>query len=129
MGYLAGTIDLCLTLVVKGPIKVTAFVDVSFATHNSDMRSHTGVYITLGKGAIYCRSSKQKLVTKSSTEAELVGISDALPQIIWLKHFLEAQGHPALPAHIWKDNQSTICLAKTGRSCSERSRHIEIRFF
>ena len=129
MGYLAGTIDLCLTLEVKGPIKVTAFVDASFATHNSDMRSHTGVYITLGKGAIYCRSSKQKLVTKSSTEAELVGISDALPQIIWLKHFLEAQGHPALPAHIWKDNQSTICLAKTGRSCSERSRHIEIRFF
>ena len=34
-----------------------------------------------------------------------------------------------LPAHIWEDNQSTICLAKTGRSCSERSRHIEIRYF
>ena len=115
------------------------------------MRSHTGVYITLGKGAwrrrcpngflvgnhlgtdcrraIYCRSSKQKLVTKSSTEAELVGISDALPQIIWFKHFLEAQGHPPLLAHIWEDNQSTICLAKTGRSCSERSRHIEILYF
>ena len=35
------------------------------------MKSHTGVYITLGKGAIYCRSSKQKLVTKSSTEASI----------------------------------------------------------
>ena len=34
-----------------------------------------------------------------------------------------------MPAHIWEDNQSSICLAKTGRSCSERSRHIEIRFF
>ena len=81
MGYLAGTVDLCLTLEVKGPI-VTAFVDALFATHNSYMRSHLGVYVTLGKGAIYCRSSKQKLVTKSSTEAELIGISDALPQII-----------------------------------------------
>ena len=39
---------------LKGPIKVTAFVDASFTMHNSDMRSHTGVYITLGKGAIYC---------------------------------------------------------------------------
>ena len=87
------------------------------------MKSHTGVYITLGKGAIYRRSSKQKLVTKSSTEAELVGISDALPQIIWFKQVIEAQGHPPSPA------QSTICLAKTGRSCSERSRHVEIRFF
>ena len=65
----------------------------------------------------------------SSTEAELVGIFDALPQIIWFMHFLEAHGHPAMPAHIWEDNVSTICFAKTGRSCSERSRHIEIRFF
>ena len=129
MGYLAGTIELYLTLKIECPIRVTAYVDASFATHSSDMKSHTGVYITLGKGAIYCRSSKQKLVTKSSTEAELVGISDALPQIIWFKHFLEAQGHLAMPAHIWEDNMSTICLAKTGRSCSERSRHIEIRFF
>ena len=120
---------MCLTLEVKGPIKIIAFFDALFATHNSHMRSHTGVYITLGKGAIYCRSSKQKLVTKSSTEAELVGTSDALPQISWFKHFLEAQGHLPLLAHIWEDNQSTICLAKTCRSCSERSRHIEIRYF
>ena len=129
MKYLNGTRDLTLTLRVEGPIRITAYVDASFATHYSDMKSHTGVYITLGLGAIYCRSSKQKLVTKSSTEAELVGISDALPQIIWFKHFLEAQGHPPAPAHIWEDNESTICLAKTGRSCSERSRHIEIRYF
>ena len=66
----------------------------------------------LGKGAIYSRSSKQKLVTKSSTEAELVGISDDLPQIIRFKHF-EAKSHPAMPARICEDNQSTICLAKT----------------
>ena len=129
MKYLNATPDLTLTLRIEGPIRVTAYVDASFATHGSDMKSHTGVYITLGLGAIYCRSSKQKLVTKSSTEAELVGISDALPQIIWFKHFLEAQGHPPAPAHIWEDNESTICLAKTGRSCSERSRHIEIRYF
>ena len=129
MGYLFGTIDLLLTLKVEGPIRVTAYVDASFTTHSSDMKSHTGVYITLGKGAFYCRSSKQKLVTNGSTEAGLVGISDALPQIIWFKRFIEAQGHPPTPAHIWEDNQSTISLAKTGRSCSERSRHIEIRFF
>ena len=76
MRYLCETIDLSLTLKVEGPIRVAAYVNTSFVTHSSDMKSHTGVYITLGKGAIYCRSSKQKLVTKSSTEAELVGISD-----------------------------------------------------
>ena len=94
MGYLAGTIELYLTLKIEGPIRVTAYVDASFASHSSDMKSHTGVYITLGKGAIYCRSSKQKLVSKSSTEAELVGISDGLPQIIWFKHFLKLRDIP-----------------------------------
>ena len=128
MRYITGTAALGLTLRAQGPIHVTAYVDASFATH-TDMRSHTGVFITLGFGGIYCRSSKQKIMTKSSTEAELVGLSDALPQVIWFKHFLEAQGHPISPAHIWEDNESTICLAKTGRSCSERSRHIEIRYF
>ena len=64
-------------------------------------------------------SSSDSTLSKSSTEAELVGISDALPQIIWFKHFLEAQGHPPLPAHIWEDNQSTICLAKRDQDTSK----------
>ena len=85
--------------------------------------------ITLGKGAFYSGSSKQKLNTKSSTESEVVALSDALPQVLWFQRFLCAQGYPELPAHIWEDNESTITLAKTGKSCSERSKHIEIRYF
>jgi hypothetical protein len=41
---------------------------------------HTGGNIMMGKGALYSKSAKQKLNTKSSTEAELVGASDFLPQ-------------------------------------------------
>jgi len=32
------------------------------------------------------------LNTKSSTEAELVAIDDAMGQILWTRHFLAAQG-------------------------------------
>ena len=38
-------------------------------------------------------SKAHKLNTKSSTEAELVGVYDALPDILWGKYFLEAQGY------------------------------------
>jgi hypothetical protein len=38
-----------------------------------DMRSHTGVAMSMGKGIIYGTSTRQKLNTKSSTEGELVG--------------------------------------------------------
>lgn len=69
--YLTGIADLLLTLEVKGPVRVTAFVDASFATHISNMKSHTRVYIALGKGEIHCRSSNEKLATKIFTSRDL----------------------------------------------------------
>ena len=47
------------------------------------MRSHTGGFMIMGTGEAYVQSSKQKLNTKSSTEAELVGVDDVLTQVIW----------------------------------------------
>jgi len=44
--------------------------------------------LTLGGGAFYGSSTKQKLNTRSSTEAELVGVNDALPQVLWTRQFL-----------------------------------------
>ena len=57
------------------------FVDAAFAVHK-DMCSHTGGMLSLGKGTVYALSRKQKLNTKSSTEAELVGVDNLLPQIL-----------------------------------------------
>jgi hypothetical protein len=76
------------------------------------------------------KSSKQKLNTKSSTEAELVGASDYLPSTIWAKMFLEAQGYEISESKFFQDNQSAMKLEKNGRaSCGQKSRHIDIRYF
>jgi hypothetical protein len=40
-----------------------------------NIKSHTGGIMTMGKGAVYGTSTWKKLNTKSSTEAELVGVS------------------------------------------------------
>eukprot|EP00957_Ditylum_brightwellii_P075885 5767537-Ditylum_brightwellii.AAC.1 len=45
--------------------------DSAFAIHR-DMRSHTGGTMMLGHGSVFSCSTKQKLVTKSSTEAKIV---------------------------------------------------------
>ena len=58
--------------------KMRWHVDASFAIHN-DMKSHTGATMTMRQGAAFSQSSKEKLNTKSSTEAELVGEDDVLP--------------------------------------------------
>ena len=70
----------------------------------------------MGTGGICCKLSKQKLNTKSSTEAELVGASDYLPNTIWMKVFLEAQGHKVKESILEQDNESAIKLEKNGRT-------------
>ena len=105
------------------------WVDASYGTHH-DMRSHTGGVFTLGKGAIYATSMRQKLNTKSSTEAELVGVNDVLPQALWTKYFLKEQGYGCDEAIIYQDNRSAMLLENNGRaSSSKRTRHINIRYY
>jgi hypothetical protein len=126
--YLNSTPDMGLVLQADKDIRVRAYIDVSYGVHG-DAKSHTGVVITLGNGPVFVKSSKQKVVSKSSTEGELIGLSDGSSQVIWSRDLLLAQGHEARPALIFQDNQSTMALANKGRSTSERTRHIHIRYF
>ena len=105
------------------------WVDAAYAVH-PDMRSHTGGTMSFGTGVIHTRSSKQKLNTKSSTGAELVGVSEYLPYHIWLLNFLQHQGYNIKNKILYQDNQSAIKMEKNGRnSCTGNSRHIDVRFF
>jgi hypothetical protein len=126
--YLHGTRELSLSLAADNQISLNAYIDASFACH-PDGKSHTGEMMTLGKGAVFSRSSKQKLVSKSSTEAELIALSDGLSQVLWTKNFLGSQGYDTGSAVVHQDNQSTIVLANKGRSTTNRTRHIAIRYF
>ena len=71
--------DLNLTLSIDNTSILKTCVDASYACHH-DMHSHTRGTIMMGKGVLYTRSTKQKLNTKSSTKAKLVGTSDFLLQ-------------------------------------------------
>ncbi len=105
------------------------WVDASFAVH-PDMRSHTGGVMTPGKGTIYGTSTRQKIDTKSSAEAELVGVNDVMPHVLWTRYFLEAQGYGVRESIMYQDNKSTILLAENGKASSgRRTRHINIRYF
>ena len=80
-------------------------------------------------GSVHCKSSKQSIVTKSSTEAELVALSDSANQGLYLRNFLKEQGHSMAPVIIYQDNTSCMALVDRGRSGAERTRHISIRYF
>ena len=113
----------------EGGIVVKVLVDAAYGVH-ADGKSHTGSCIVIGEmGAVHCKSCKQQIVTKSSTEAELVALSDSTNQGIHVRNFLIAQGYKMDPLILYQDNLSCMALVQRGRSAAERTRHINIRYF
>lgn len=139
IGYLRDTIE--LTLILGGDRrKVTTWnIDASYAVH-LDCKSHTGAGVTLRHGIFMPMSSKQKLVSRSSTEEELIGGADMLVFIMWAKQFFQEQMKNAFKDSKLKtlgknvvykqDITSAILLQRNGkRSSIKRKKHINCCYF
>lgn len=128
--YLRGSQELGIRLGTEnsGVSGLSAFIDSSYAVHG-DCRGHTGAMISLGAGAVYTKSSKQKLNSKSSSEAELIGMAEAGGQVIWSRNFLRGQGYSLGAATIYQDNSSAITITEKGKSTNQRTKHLDIRHF
>ena len=88
--YVNGTKDMSICLEEKNGVTTLAYVDASFGVHEG-YKSHTGAALSIGRGSIYVRSSKETLVAELSTEAVLIGVSDLLPQVIWNRDSVPGQ--------------------------------------
>ena len=86
--------------------------------------------VTLEHGSVLSISAKQKINTKSSTKAELVGVDDAMTFVIWMKHFFESQvkyidmdsslKHLGSDVTVEQDSISTIQLERNGWKSSRK---------
>jgi hypothetical protein len=129
MRYIRGTRTMPLILSANGSGILKWWVDTSFAVH-PNMRGHSGEGFSLGRGFPIVSSTKQKLNTRSSTEAEIVGANDFMPAICWTRCFMKAQGYAVKDNVLFQDNKSSILLEKNGKaSRSKRTKHINIRYF
>ena len=61
-----------------------------------------------GWGVLLSKFQKQHFDTNSSTENKIVGVRYYLPNVIWLRMFLEAQGFVIEGNILFQDNQSAI---------------------
>ena len=67
-------------------------------------------------------------MARSSTEAEYIGASECVREIMWIRQLLsEIHLPPSRPTVLYQDNQSTMVLAKS-RGHHERTKHIDVRF-
>ena len=127
--YLNGTKDLFLCLSIDDLNILKWYVDAAYAVH-PDFKSHSGGVLLWGQGTIIVQSIKQKINTRSSTEAEIVAVDDLMNKIVWTKLFVEAQGYSVKENILFQDNKSAIQLENNGKMLSgKRTRAMNIRYF
>ena len=129
IAYLKTTRDVPLRLGYISEVpRVIVSIDAAFANREM-MKSTSGVCITLGTGFFMASSKVQKINTKSSTEAEIIAVSDGMNVPMWLADFLKYQGFEKKTIQVHQDNQSCIALLTKGRSTAETTRFIAIRHY
>ena len=74
-------------------------------------------------------SSAQELVSRSSTEAEAIGVDDLLPQMMWTGYFLKAQVAEVVDAVFLSGQQELHAVEEWRASSGKHTRHINIRFY
>jgi hypothetical protein len=105
--------------------------DASFADDPQTRKSTQGYLMKLFSGAIMWQSSKQKTVTTSTTEAELLSLSHTARETIALyRLFEQIQFDPQHQPRILCDNQQTVGLVQKERpQLTSKLRHVDIHNF
>jgi hypothetical protein len=102
--------------------------DAAYADDTASRRSSDGFLFQLYGGAIDWRAGKQKTVTTSSTEAELLSLSTAAREVIWWRRFFaNINFDTQQTTQIHCDNLQTIGITtKETVKLETRLRHVDI---
>lgn len=113
--YLSKTKDFVMRFKIGCSVNLSAYIDASFG--HMDGSSRTGVVLYSAEVVIAAWTCKQKLVTKSACESEIVALSDGCTMVLWAREWLIAQGYTNLgPTIIFQDNQGVLSLMSSGRN-------------
>jgi hypothetical protein len=128
--YLKTTEQLGLTLRSTNSAEITieASADASHGVHH-DGKGQSASVISLGQGSVKSTSNKQRIVSKSSTESEIIAASDAASESIGLRNYLLSRGHAIPPVILGQDNMSSQSVLTNGFNSARRMKHLHIRYF
>lgn len=100
---------------ISSPLKLEAFCDNDWGSCLDSaglLKSVTGMCLLLGSSLVVWHSSKQKVISRSTAEAELRAIADTACELSWLTLLLfELQVLQDLPILVHTDNQAALDIA------------------
>lgn len=143
MRYLAKTINYGLLYQRRknNPVNVlitddiVGYADAGYLSDPHKGRSQTGYVFISASGAISWRSTKQTLAATSTNQSELIALYEACRECLWIRRFIEFVRHglkiyePMKPIKVYEDNSACIAQVQRGYIKTDRSKHIDPKFF
>lgn len=112
-------------------LEIKVWADASDNSHY-DGKGHTGIFISIGDdiGSPICYASKvQSLVSRCSTEAELIAVYQSIPYALWAMEAITEWGYTQEQFTLFQDNISTIIASHDGNKPFSKLSHVNRRFF
>ncbi|XP_019190817.1 PREDICTED: uncharacterized protein LOC109185294 [Ipomoea nil] len=124
--YVKGTLDFGLRLRPSPHSTLHAYSDSDWAGDPADRKSTSGFAVYLGCNLVSWVCRKQRMVARSSTEAEYKGLVDVAAEVTWIVSLLAEIGLPvSSPPTLWCDNlRATYMCANP--VFHARTKHVEV---
>jgi hypothetical protein len=110
--YLQGTADFGLHFNKSASLDLIGNTDAEWGSDVSDRKSISGYVFYLGSCPISWKSTKQKAVAGSSTEAEYMALSHGVKEGLWISTLMKQLAVDVRPFTIMEDNQSCIAILR-----------------
>lgn len=111
----------------EGQFVVKGYGDADYGSDLDKRRSIKGMVFTVGGNVVSWRSSLQKAIALSTTEAEYIVLCEASKEAIWLRGLINELGFDQDQVEIYCDSQSAIALSKNPVH-HEKTKHVDVKY-
>jgi hypothetical protein len=107
-------------------LEVSGFTDADWAGNITDRRSTSGYFTFVGGNLVTWKSKKQKVVARSSAEAEYRGMAHGVCELLWLRNLLHDLGFKLKSVmQLYCDNKAAIDISQNPVQ-HDRTKHVEV---
>ena len=126
--YLKGSLFYGLSFQPSFSLDLIAYTDADWASYPDDRCSTSGYCIYFGGKLVSWSTSKQKVVSRSSTESEYKGLANAAAKLTWIQSLLKELFVSLFqPPIMYYDNLNTTYLA-INPILHSQAKHVEIDY-
>ncbi|CAL8170056.1 unnamed protein product [Prunus armeniaca] len=109
-----------------GHTYVEGYTDADWAGSITDRHSMSGYFTFVCGNLVTWRSKMQKVVSRSSVEAEYCGMAQGVCKLLWLRRLLRDLGFgPQKPMDLYCDNKTAIAIAHNPMQ-HDRTKYVEV---